>query len=865
MNEIDLKKIIYCYNQIYRYDENDIYNYIRILNNIYEHLGEKLEDFDEKNTDIYKFFIDRISEVTKKILENLDEEEKETFLKNVPEFIKISILNDEEKISRMDELEDVFEQRLIVKSLKYGDDEKIKLSAKMDNEELKYMIIEEIQDDDKKIAQLENVEEDYIVDIIISIKDDDKKIELLSRYNFLDGDLTDIIKSLKDDNKKIKLLDKIIAEGHKAEVIRTLKDDEKKISCLDNIKEENNKVDIILSFKDDDKKISLLSMVNTEFYRAYIICGLKDDDKKITLLGNITNEKNRADIIRSLEDDDKKLSQLDSITDEKNRTNIILSLEDDDKKISSLEGITDEKNRTNIILSLQDDDKKIGKLDGILNERNIVDIIKSLQDDDKKISNLDRIKEEEYKVEIIVNLHDDDKKISQLGNIPYEGYRAKIIESMHDDDKKITLMGNITNEKNRIIIIHSIVDDDKKISLLNSIKSDDDRLYVIESIYVEDKIIEALQYLENEENKISAARKIKDDNKRMKVLSKINGNFEAVYKLINEVGQDADRDYKYKELNLPSKMTVGIEIEAMGDNLSCALLPKNIKDWECKYDATLGRNGEEYVSPIMHDKPSDVKDIYRINEILQRIGMQVTSKCGGHVHIGADYIKSESGFRELIELWGNAEEVYYLISNKPQELPREGVSKYAHPISNSMEDAGLEDIPKDEFIEDAKNILGYDRYRSLNLMNINNGKNTIEFRLSNGTLDANTWIENIRLYGRTVQIAEKLGEIVDKLEAGEELTEDEKTKYALKEMLKGKDLPLDAKMEILMQILFSKEEREVYQERYDANKSLDRKEHVVAGLQFGKVDFKKVYDEVKIPEGIISKMQDEEKEEQSQR
>lgn len=839
MDEIDLNKIIYYYNQIIRYYENDIYDYIRILGNIYKQLGKNLEEVDEKNTDIYKFFIDRIGEVTKQILENLDEKEKENFLKNIPEFIKISIINDEEKISRIDEVEDEFEQRLIVKSLKCDDDEKIKLSNKIDNEELKYMIIEEIEDDDKKIAQLEKVEENYIADIIISIKDDDKKIELLSRYKFFDRDLTDIIKSLKEDNKKIKLLDKIIAEGYKAEVIRSLNDDNKKISALDNIREENNKVDIILSFTEDDKKISTLSRINSELYKAYIICSLEEDDNKITLLNSVTNEKSRADIIRSLEDDEKKINNLDSIKNEIFRTNIILSLQDDDEKIRLLEGITDEKNRENIILSIQDDDKKISQLDNIIDEEN--------------------------KLEIIVNLQDDNKKISQLGNISYEGYRTEIIRSIHDDDKKMTLLGNITNEKNRVRIICSMVDDDKKISLLDSIKSDYDRLYIIESMYVGDKIIEALPYLENEENKIIAATKIKDDDKRMKVLSTINGNYEAVDSLINEVGQDLGRDYKYKKLNLPSKMTIGIEIEAMGDNVSCALLPKKIEDWESKYDATLGRNGEEYISPIMHDKPSDVKDVYRINEILRRIGMHITPKCGGHVHIGADYINSEAGFKELVELWGNAEEVYYLISNKPQELPREGVNKYAHPISNSMENIGLEGISKDEFIKDAKNILSHDRYRSLNLMNVNNGKNTIEFRLSNGTLDANTWIENIRLYGRTVQVAAELGEIADKLEMGEELTEDEKTKYALKEMLKGKDVPLDAKMEILMQILFSKEERGVYQERYEANKSLDKKEHVVAGLKFGKVDFKKVYDEVKIPEGFISKMQNEEKEEQSQR
>ena len=41
-----------------------------------------------------------------------------------------------------------------------------------------------------------------------------------------------------------------------------------------------------------------------------------------------------------------------------------------------------------------------------------------------------------------------------------------------------------------------------------------------------------------------------------------------------------------------------------------------------------------------------------------------------------------------------------------------------------------------------------------------------------------------------------------------------------------------------MEILFEdKEERGVYQERYDINKILDQKEGIVSSMGFGKVDF----------------------------
>lgn len=64
----------------------------------------------------------------------------------------------------------------------------------------------------------------------------------------------------------------------------------------------------------------------------------------------------------------------------------------------------------------------------------------------------------------------------------------------------------------------------------------------------------------------------------------------------------------------------------------------------------------------------------------------------------------------------------------------------------------------DSFIEKVQKAQG-SRYCGLNLWNINNGKDTIEFRISNGTIDPDTWIENARLYGRIVEIAEKLAEI----------------------------------------------------------------------------------------------------------
>ena len=196
------------------------------------------------------------------------------------------------------------------------------------------------------------------------------------------------------------------------------------------------------------------------------------------------------------------------------------------------------------------------------------------------------------------------------------------------------------------------------------------------------------------------------------------------------------------------------------------------------------------------------------------------------------------------------EEIYYLISNKEGELPRKGINQFAKPVSYELGDMQLEKIPKDRFLQLARVKLRKSRYKGLNLLNVNSSKNTIEFRLANGTLDGDTWVENIHLFGKTIEMAQDLGQIVGKLEKGEELTEDEKTKYALKEMLKD-NIPLDSKMDILMRILFTEEEQEIYYKRYQVNKSLEQKEHRLDTVQFGKIDFKQVYDEIEKQKGRI--------------
>ena len=772
MSEINLDRIIALYREI-EISRTQIKENLKLLEEIYIALGEKIEEVDKEDINIHKFFIQKITKITRKILDSLSEDEKLRFKQYLPEVISICLLNDDEKIERVEQNEnDLFDydERLIAESLNYTDEEKVNLV--------------------KKIKQNTT----FVTYIICSIKEDSIKIELLKYINISDLQRIQIIKSFKSDDEKIRALD-LVPEEHLSIVITSIKSDEKKIELLSKLKDELDIVYVAKSIKSDSKKIECLEYVTKEKSKTEIIMSLKDEGLKVSVLSQIQNEQERLEVIKTIQDDSLLIKALSYLKGESYRARVILRLENDDDKIKLLEDIKKDENR--------------------------IVIIESLKSDDKKIELLETIKDEDFRAEIVETLNDDEKKIAQLINFPYEEHRVGIIKSLESDDKKISFLESIGDEHFILEIIRTIKDIDKR--------------------------IEAITYLKSESNRLAIANSITNPKKKLKALGKINRNYERVYNLI--YGEKAEEvEGKYTSFGLPNNMTIGIEIESVGENHN--QLPDELRGWEGKEDYSIGNKGKEFSSPIMRDTKENVREVYIVNEILKAFGMEVTPKCGGHVHIGADYITTEEGYKQLAELWGNAEEIYYLISNKEGELPRKGIGKFAEPISDMYANEDLEKIPKDRFIINAKKIVGFRRYNSINFLNVYTARNTIEFRLANGTLDGDTWVENIRLFGRTVEIAEDLGQIVGKLERGEELTEDEKTKYALKEMLKD-DAPLDAKMDILMKILFTEEEQEVYYKRYRTNKALEEKEHRLDDVKFGKIDFKQVYDEIEKQKGRI--------------
>ena len=206
-------------------------------------------------------------------------------------------------------------------------------------------------------------------------------------------------------------------------------------------------------------------------------------------------------------------------------------------------------------------------------------------------------------------------------------------------------------------------------------------------------------------------------------------------------------------------------------------------------------------------------------------GQTVSERCGGHIHIGADYLTTEESWKNLTEIWGNAEEILYIISNKAGEIPRNGVGRYAKPISSNFENilnSGTVDLQNEDdlkkFVKDAQD----DRYYGINFFNVGAARNTIEFRLANGTIDAGTWIENINLFGGIVRTAEDLAIIQSKPE--EQRTKEEQKKLEYFEQVKNSEISQKEKLEALLAIVIPENDRDIYRERYKTNSQLIEKE-----------------------------------------
>ena len=329
--------------------------------------------------------------------------------------------------------------------------------------------------------------------------------------------------------------------------------------------------------------------------------------------------------------------------------------------------------------------------------------------------------------------------------------------------------------------------------------------------------------------KIVFASKLKDDNLKNKVLKELGVHASLIYYTNELQVKPTSSSIKYPSIGLPKEMTFGPEIECYSRDYATVL--RDLKElytldfsgkWLCKRDVTISERAKEIndihsdlevVSGVLTDTDQNVKQIYDICGFLNDLGFQINEHCGGHIHIGRNYIETPKQLSNLIEIYGICTDVINLIINEPGSLPRDSMelnakSTYKLLRSKKFNFNNYTDI--NECISEIQRLQNGKSYD----INISTSHPTYEFRSANSTLNPNAWIENIKLLGTLMVVAKGL-------ETGD-LENFEQKKELFSKLKSEKDIR--KKCELLLNLLFDNEnDRKIYQERFDQNYALQFK------------------------------------------
>ncbi len=344
-------------------------------------------------------------------------------------------------------------------------------------------------------------------------------------------------------------------------------------------------------------------------------------------------------------------------------------------------------------------------------------------------------------------------------------------------------------------------------------------------------------------------------NRTIRDLILLTGDIDYIKQCENELDDwqldlfDKERIRQYttpNQIDLPKGMTYGIEIESEGENSINLGNWKKIfkKSWKDEFDASL-RDGLEIISPKFEsdENKQNSKEIKSMCAIIEGFYQEITKRCGGHIHIGADYFDDVQDWKNLIEIYTNTENILFTIANASGETPRSGIEKYAPPITekiNKIKDKLNQTKSIDEFINVIKNIQPKmtelyharedgsfllsdgtpirNKSAAINFLNVGSkDKNTIEFRIPNGTINPNIWIDNINLFGGLMRVSKELTAIQKKEKS--ELTEEDENKLRNFNYLKE---PLEEELKInpLLNLCVGEKNKRRFLERYVVNKKL---------------------------------------------
>lgn len=312
-----------------------------------------------------------------------------------------------------------------------------------------------------------------------------------------------------------------------------------------------------------------------------------------------------------------------------------------------------------------------------------------------------------------------------------------------------------------------------------------------------------INFVQSEKLKLELISLLEDKNVQRFVLS----NYDKSYYDYIATLQESD----ILEERIDDQITIGVELECCNKNIDHYKNIENVlKDFTIKGDASV-RSGFEIVSPILHYTKSDMQKLKSVCNLLKKSEFYTDYSCGGHIHIGANYLATVQEMYMLLYLYSNCEHIIYQICNKEHSKVRASINRYAKATKEiylkASEEGKLDETLTPEEMIDVLLKINETRRNGLNLKNLDNYyKKTIEFRMPNGEIEFEELLLNIKLFTKLVQTAHEL--------ANSDIKDERKLQaLRLSEHMKEKD-----RLEIFLNILFdSEKDKQIYRKRYSSN------------------------------------------------
>lgn len=514
----------------------------------------------------------------------------------------------------------------------------------------------------------------------------------------------------------------------------------------------------------------------------------------------------------------------------------IKQAQNDINKMEMIRLIQDEKIKEAAIYTLESDNNKLSIAQTLKSEvakqRLYAQLIRKDEMIDSTIEEVRKLKSQKYALLCLRNMPNDNyiKKINSIADL-------LVYAKVADDDSRELVANTLKRIYNKM---HRNNPDYTFLDFLRIIKND----YTIASVIT--NVSNPLQFEEfDTRHPIDGLPTTREDKKNLLVAIRdenVRKQIELVYSSRDELINTLNTN-NISLINLPKDMTVGVELEAEGKIASVLNGLRICDNWQAKGDSSL-EEGIEVVSPILYDTLEDMTDLSMVCQIMKRCELSTSNRCGGHIHIGAKYLDTKEAFGNFLTLWLANEENIYRMCNASGENFREGTEQYAKPISLLYEN-GDDNIfssisnakTRDDLINIIKNFQK-GHYNGLNTDNINSQEtDTIEFRISNGTLNFEEIQNNIRLYGRLMQRSKEVSLLQAKVESGQEISETEQRKINDFENLCNQQYKAEERGQMLIDFLFEEDERETYISRYNSS----RENSEPLRKMFSKEAYKKLY------------------------